>query len=143
MPTPNGHPFSLAGKHILIAGGASGIGASAAAICAGLGATLVLADIGDAAPVAEKLRSEGHEASAVACDVTDRGAVERVVSEAGALDHCVHPDGSHTLAIEQLVRGTEQVLLRLRPGGLRAARATGRGRFEGFTVGHGRPPEIN
>ena len=89
MPTPNGHPFSLAGKHILIAGGASGIGASAAAICAGLGAKLVLADIGDAAPVAEKLRCDGHQVSAVACDVTDRAAVERVVSEAGALDAMV------------------------------------------------------
>ena len=86
MPTPNGHPFSLAGKHILIAGGASGIGASAAAICAGLGAKLVLADIGDAAPVAEKLRCDGHQVSAVACDVTDRAAVERVVSDAGVLD---------------------------------------------------------
>src|ERR1700733_8739598 len=89
MPTLNGHPFSLDGKHILIAGGASGIGASAAAICAGLGATLVLADIGDGAPVADNLGREGHQARAVACDVTDRAAVERVVSDAGALDAMV------------------------------------------------------
>ena len=86
MPTPKGHPFSLAGRRILIAGGASGIGASAAAICAGLGAELVLADISDAAPVAEKLRHEGHQATAVSCDVTNRATVERVVSAAGALD---------------------------------------------------------
>jgi NAD(P)-dependent dehydrogenase (short-subunit alcohol dehydrogenase family) len=36
MATFGAHPFSLEGKSILIAGGASGIGASAAAICAGL-----------------------------------------------------------------------------------------------------------
>src|SRR5215510_12191595 len=63
-------PFSLEGQTILIAGGASGIGASAAAICAGLGAKLVLADVSDATPVAEKLRREGHQASAASCDVT-------------------------------------------------------------------------
>ena len=48
---------------------------SLAAICAGLGAKLVLADIGDAAPVAEKLRCDGHQVSAVACDVTDRAGL--------------------------------------------------------------------
>jgi NAD(P)-dependent dehydrogenase (short-subunit alcohol dehydrogenase family) len=86
MATAGAHPFSLEGKTILIAGGASGIGASAAAICAGLGAKLILADVGDATPVADKLRREGHQASAASCDVTDRAAVERLVSGAGALD---------------------------------------------------------
>ena len=64
----------------------SGIGASAAAICAGLGAKLILADVSDATPVADKLRREGHQASAASCDVTNRAAVERLVSGAGALD---------------------------------------------------------
>ena len=64
MATAGAHPFSLEAKTILIAGGASGIGASAAAICAGLGAKLILADVGDATPVADKLRREGHQASA-------------------------------------------------------------------------------
>ena len=72
-------PFSLAGKTVLIAGGASGIGASAATVCAELGARLVLADIGDATPVADKLRRDGHKASAAFCDITDRIAVERLV----------------------------------------------------------------
>jgi 3-oxoacyl-[acyl-carrier protein] reductase len=82
-------PFSLEGQTILIAGGASGIGASTAAICAGLGAKLILADVSDAAPVAEKLRREGHQASAASCNVTDRTAVERLVSGIGPLDAMV------------------------------------------------------
>ena len=86
MATAGANPFALEGQTILIAGGASGIGASAAAACAALGAKLILADIADASPVADKLRSEGHAASTATCDVTDRGAVERLVADAGAID---------------------------------------------------------
>jgi len=82
-------PFSLAGKTVFIAGGASGIGASTAGVCAALGAKLVLADIGDATPVADKLRRDGHQASAAFCDITDRAAVERLVSRSGQLDAMV------------------------------------------------------
>jgi len=89
MAEPSAHPFSLAGKTVLIAGGASGIGASTAAICARLGAMLVLADISDATAVTDKLGREGHQARAASCDVTDRAAVERLVSGAGALDAMV------------------------------------------------------
>jgi len=89
MAEPSAHPFSLAGKTVLVAGGASGIGASTAAVCAGLGAKLVLADVGDATPVADKLRREGHQATAASCDVTDRAAVEHLMSGAGALDAMV------------------------------------------------------
>jgi NAD(P)-dependent dehydrogenase (short-subunit alcohol dehydrogenase family) len=85
MAEPSAHPFSLAGKTVLVAGGASGIGASTAAVCAGLGAKLVLADVGDATPVADKLRREGHQASAASCDITDRAAVERLVSKAPSI----------------------------------------------------------
>ena len=82
-------PFSLAGQTVFIAGGASGIGASTAGVCAALGAKLVLADIGDATPVADKLRRDGHQASAAFCDITDRAAVERLVSRSGQLDAMV------------------------------------------------------
>jgi len=89
MAIASASPFSLEGQTILIAGGANGIGASAAAICAGLGAKLVLADVSDATPVAESLRREGHQASAASCDVTNRTAVERLVSGVGTLDAMV------------------------------------------------------
>ncbi len=80
------HPFSLHGATILIAGAANGIGASTAATCAALGAKLVLADIADAAPLANKLHGEGHVAVAARCDVTDRNAVERLVTDTGTID---------------------------------------------------------
>jgi 3-oxoacyl-[acyl-carrier protein] reductase len=89
MAETGAHPFSLAGKTVLVAGGASGIGASTAAVCAGLGAKLILADISDATPVADRLRRDGHQASAASCDVTNRASVERLVSGAGALDAMV------------------------------------------------------
>jgi NAD(P)-dependent dehydrogenase (short-subunit alcohol dehydrogenase family) len=86
MATTAGNPFALDDQTILITGAANGIGASAAAACAALGAELVLADVADAGPVAEKLRHEGHAAIAARCDVTDRAAVERMIAEAGAID---------------------------------------------------------
>jgi NAD(P)-dependent dehydrogenase (short-subunit alcohol dehydrogenase family) len=86
MASTSANPFALEDQTVLIAGAANGIGASAAAACAALGAELVLADIADAAPVADKLRREGHAAIASRCDVTDRAAVERLVAEAGAID---------------------------------------------------------
>jgi 3-oxoacyl-[acyl-carrier protein] reductase len=90
MPTGNAgamsHPFSLEGETIVVFGAASGIGASAAALCARLGAKLVLADVADASPLARDLEAAGGSASAVSCDVTDRTAVERTVAQAGAVD---------------------------------------------------------
>jgi NAD(P)-dependent dehydrogenase (short-subunit alcohol dehydrogenase family) len=80
------NPFALQGASILIFGAASGIGASAATTCAALGANLILADIVDAVPLAERLHDDGRSAVPVKCDVTDRAAVERVAADAGAID---------------------------------------------------------
>jgi len=86
MAMTDANPFALEGDTILILGAASGIGASTAAACATLGAKLILADVAGAAPIAEKLRSEGRAATVAACDVTDRAAVERLLAEAGVID---------------------------------------------------------
>ena len=73
MAMTGANPFALEGETILIAGGASGIGASTAATCAALGAKLVLADIADARAFGGT-NSAAKATSAVAsrCDVTDR-----------------------------------------------------------------------
>lgn len=86
MAMTGANPFALEGNTILILGAASGIGASSASACAALGAKLVLADIADAAPLADKLRSEGCTVTVASCDVTDRAAVERFLAETGAID---------------------------------------------------------
>lgn len=85
MQTPP-HPFSLEGETILVFGAASGIGASAAKLCARLGAKLMLADVADAQPLARDIEAAGGSASSVSCDVTDRAAVELTVAQAGAVD---------------------------------------------------------
>ncbi len=66
MAMTGANPFALEGNTILILGAASGIGASTAAACATLGAKLILADVADTAPIAEKLRSEGRAATVAA-----------------------------------------------------------------------------
>jgi len=86
MATTAANPFALEGNIILILGAASGIGASSAAACAALGAKLILADIADPAPMAEKLRRKGRKVTAASCDVTDRVAVDRLLAETGAID---------------------------------------------------------
>lgn len=74
----------LEGKRIVITGGASGIGRSAALACSREGATVVVADIdrpgGEA--VAGQIRGMGGAALAVACDVTRDEEVEALFGRA-------------------------------------------------------------
>jgi 2-keto-3-deoxy-L-fuconate dehydrogenase len=82
----------LEGKVALITGAASGIGLATAEWFVREGSTVVLFDNQDEAveALAERLRSEGHQASSVAGDVTRtvdvRRAVERSVADFGRLD---------------------------------------------------------
>jgi NAD(P)-dependent dehydrogenase (short-subunit alcohol dehydrogenase family) len=82
----------LAGKAVLITGGASGIGRAAAAACAREGARLVLADVDEAGgrATAEKLAANGAVAHFVRADVTRdadvKALVERAVALLGRLD---------------------------------------------------------
>ncbi|MDA8253128.1 MAG: SDR family NAD(P)-dependent oxidoreductase [Rhodospirillales bacterium] len=82
-------PFQLTGRRILITGGASGIGAATARLCAQLGATPVIADRQDAEPVLADIAAAGGQAEALACDVTDRAQVDRAVAAAGRIDGLV------------------------------------------------------
>lgn len=81
--------LGLRGKRILITGAAGGIGAAVARLAAGLGADLVLTDVGDLDPLAGELREAGTTVSAEPCDIGDRAAVERIVERAGPLDGLV------------------------------------------------------
>src|SRR3546814_19772365 len=74
----------LDGLSILITGGASGIGAAAAHIFSGYGASVAVADIDrDAAEAtAEAIRGKGGSAIAIAADVVDEAQVKAMVSAA-------------------------------------------------------------
>jgi NAD(P)-dependent dehydrogenase (short-subunit alcohol dehydrogenase family) len=94
--------FRLDGRTALVSGAGSGIGAAVAAGLAAFGARVGCADIGDAAPVAERIASAGGEAIALRVDVTDPasldGAVTRVEAELGPLSLAVNSAGVHSTA---------------------------------------------
>ena len=86
-------PFDLTGRRIMITGGASGIGAAAARLCAQLGATAIIADRQDAGAVCAAIALAGGHAESIAFDVTDRTAVERAVAASGRIDGLVACSG--------------------------------------------------
>ncbi len=69
------------GKVVIVTGGASGIGQSAAELFAAEGAHVVVADVQSAAgqAVVAGIRSRGGQAIFVQTDVSDEGAVQRLV----------------------------------------------------------------
>jgi 3-oxoacyl-[acyl-carrier protein] reductase len=76
--------FDLAGRVAVITGAGSGIGAASARMLARAGASVVCADVDEARAglVADEIVADGGGAVAVACDVSRRSDVERVVQEA-------------------------------------------------------------
>lgn len=82
---------------VLVTGAAGGMGATHATTLAADGWTVLLADVADAAPVAEKILADGGRAAAYELDVTDRAAWERLVAqvrtEHGALHGLVNNAG--------------------------------------------------
>ena len=84
--------FDLTGRTALVAGASSGIGAQFAVKLAEAGARVVLGarrtDL--TGQLAERLRAEGHEALAVAMDVTDEASVVAAFDAAEAAFGTVH-----------------------------------------------------
>ena len=74
----------LAGKVVIVTGGAGGIGAAACRAIAAEGGKLVVADMdaGAAAEVAQDIVDAGGEATSVGVDVTDRAQVKAMISAA-------------------------------------------------------------
>ncbi len=80
--------FDLGGRHALVIGGASGIGAESALGLADHGAHVTVADLSRVAAdaTATRIRARGRSADAVALDITDEAAVNRVIGDLDALD---------------------------------------------------------
>lgn len=78
--------FDLTGSRILVTGAASGIGASASAICAGLGAEMILVDRQPCDPVVSGIKEQGGSAIAHRADVSVRAEIERLREDVGAVD---------------------------------------------------------
>ena len=81
--------FDLSGRRILITGGGAGIGAATAAVCARLGAEVLLVDLVDSETVAEAIRSDGGKAASFVTDAASSSDMERLSAEIGAADGLV------------------------------------------------------
>lgn len=92
------------GTTVLITGASSGIGETVANRFAAEGANVVICSRtkGNVEPVAEQIRDAGGNALAVECDVTDREAVERLITatveEFGTLDTLINNAGTRFMS---------------------------------------------
>ena len=90
--------YDYSGKVALVTGAGSGMGLSTARAFAQAGASVVLADINDAADKAAKqLTAEGHQVIAISCDVSHEEDVQRLIEGAvqifGRLDFAFNNAG--------------------------------------------------
>jgi NAD(P)-dependent dehydrogenase (short-subunit alcohol dehydrogenase family) len=99
----------LAGKVILVTGGASGLGAALCQVMAASGANVVVGDLNQdkAFQIADKIHSDRSAAHAIAFNVGDPVAAERAINETiqkfGKLDVLINNAGTDvTLPIEEL-----------------------------------------
>jgi NAD(P)-dependent dehydrogenase (short-subunit alcohol dehydrogenase family) len=84
-------PFRLDGRQALITGAGSGIGEATARVLSAAGASVFIVDIDGAR--ADGLCSELPGSTALACDITDEAAVERMFAAIPALDILVNNAG--------------------------------------------------
>ncbi|MBF58839.1 SDR family oxidoreductase [Vreelandella neptunia] len=87
--------IDYSGQHVLVTGGAQGIGEAIVTRFAEAGARVTLADInGDQATrVAEKLTAEGHRVQAYAVDLSDEATTRAMIAVSDPIDVLVHNAG--------------------------------------------------
>jgi NAD(P)-dependent dehydrogenase (short-subunit alcohol dehydrogenase family) len=97
MDLPRSPSFRLDGKFALVTGAGRGIGLASAAALAAYGAhvTLVARSLADIDTAAAAIRARGHQADAVALDVTDLAAVQALIEERPAFDILVNNAGGN------------------------------------------------
>ncbi len=84
-------PFRLDGRKALITGAASGIGEATARVLSAAGASVCIVDMDRTR--AERLSLELPGSTALACDITDEAAVERIFAGIPTLDILVNNAG--------------------------------------------------
>jgi NAD(P)-dependent dehydrogenase (short-subunit alcohol dehydrogenase family) len=82
--------FSLASRRILVIGAGGGIGSATARVLGSQGAQVVLADRDAPSALAAELAGAGIAASAHACDVSRRDAIDALTESAGDVDALVY-----------------------------------------------------
>ena len=92
MNIESSHPFTLAGKHAVITGAASGIGLATARAFADAGALVTILDLA-ADQASEAAASLSLPGRGIACDVTDPASVEQAFTAAGRVDLLVNSAG--------------------------------------------------
>ncbi|MEE1925143.1 SDR family oxidoreductase [Pseudomonas sp. 148P] len=84
--------FDFSGQHVLVTGGAQGIGRAIVEGFARAGASVLIADLNleGAQALVDQLKGEGHQASASGIDLADREAVATLLAGLPRLDVLVH-----------------------------------------------------
>jgi NAD(P)-dependent dehydrogenase (short-subunit alcohol dehydrogenase family) len=97
------HPFSLAGRMVLVTGASSGIGAATAVACSRMGATLIVAgrDAANLEATRASLHGDGHRA--VQGDLTRAHDLAALAEATGPVDGVVHCAGVRGLAPIRMV----------------------------------------
>jgi NAD(P)-dependent dehydrogenase (short-subunit alcohol dehydrogenase family) len=122
--------FDLHGRHALVIGGGSGIGAESAKGLAAHGASVTIADVRlDAAETtAAAIASGGASADAITLDITDEADVERAIAGLDALDVlvCTPAINVRKVLLEYTIEEFDRVMHLNMRGSFLVMRAAGR-----------------